>query len=441
MSHTVRPARLGVLVVGLSLLVSLWSPLRAEAATFKTPTGLKAVPEKTTSTSFHLDWNPVSGASGYRVKYATNSSMTGATNLSVRYSSANLRNLQPNTRYWFRVAVASNFGTGTTQSGYTPAPYPSAWTKVAATTAPVPGSYDLDVASFNLSVILGDSSTVHEPWSARRAKVARELLGQEPVDQPSPSPDVIALQEADTSRKFADGVTTQYTDLVHALNTYATGADHYSAIAGTAAATHLVYNDATLSLVRGGALKWDAQESIRDGARYMFWGIFETKATGDRFFFSSSHLETASETVRRQQWQQLIRDVPTMAGGLPIVLGGDFNSPRKATNPTAGVMLPLMYDAGFGDVLGQNGPAMVHVVGNRAREVVRGNIFSLNKWKRNLGHYPSTNDIGQSIDYLFATNSLVVKRWQMVVDDAKDYTLDGTIPSDHNLIKATITLP
>ncbi|HMD10954.1 MAG TPA: hypothetical protein VKG90_01355, partial [Marmoricola sp.] len=70
-----------------------------------------------------------------------------------------------------------------------------------------------------------------------------------------------------------------------------------------------------------------------------------------------------------------------------------------------------------------------------------GNIFSLNKWKRNLGHYSSTNDIGQSIDYLFATNSLVVKRWQMVVDDAKDYTLDGTIPSDHNLIKATITLP
>jgi hypothetical protein len=130
-----------------------------------------------------------------------------------------------------------------------------------------------------------------------------------------------------------------------------------------------------------------------------------------------------------------------MAGGLPIVLGGDFNSPRKATNPTAGVMLPLMYDAGFGDVLGQNGPAMVHVVGNRTRQVVRGNIFSLNKWKRNLGHYPSTNDIGQSIDYLFATNSLVVKRWQMVVDDAKDYTLDGTIPSDHNLIKATITLP
>ena len=72
---------------------------------------------------------------------------------------------------------------------------------------------------------------------------------------------------------------------------------------------------------------------------------------------------------------------------------------------------------------------------------MRGNIFSLNRWTRHLNHYASTNDIGQSIDYLFATNRLVVKRWQMVVDDAGDFSLDGTIPSDHNLIKATIRLP
>ena len=226
MFHKVRSARLSVLVVGLALLVSMWSPLRA-----------------------------------------------GAT---------------------------SSLGAGPAQSGYTPAPYPSGWTKAAAA-APVPGPYDLDVASFNISGILGDASPSHEPWSVRRARVARQLLGTLPVDQPGPWPDVIALQEANTSQRLADGVTTQYTDLVKALNTYATGGNHYSAIAGTAAATHLVYDDATVSLVRGGALKWDAQESVVDGARYMFWGIFETRATGDRFFFASNHLETASETVRRQQ--------------------------------------------------------------------------------------------------------------------------------------------
>ena len=55
MFHTVRSARLSVLVVGLALLVSMWSPLRAEAA--------------------------------------------------------------------------SSLGTGPAQSGYTPAPYPSGWTK------------------------------------------------------------------------------------------------------------------------------------------------------------------------------------------------------------------------------------------------------------------------------------------------------------------------
>ncbi len=441
MSHTVRSARLGSLVLASALLVSLWSPLRAEAATFASPKNVHVVYAKTTTTSIHLDWDYVPHASGYRVRYATVSSMSGAKTVSFRYSSGNIRGLEPDTKYWFRVAVAANRGTGAIQSGYTPSPYPSGRTPAAAVAPPSTGAYDLDVASYNLSVIMGDSSTVHEPWAARRTKVAQQLLGIAPVDQPGPSPDVIAVQEADTSRKFSDGVTTQYTDLVKELNTYATGRDHYSAIAGTAAATHLVYNDATLTLVRAGALKWDAQESVVDGARYMFWGIFETKATGDRFFFSSSHLETASEAIRRQQWQQLIRDVPTMAGGLPIILGGDFNSPRKASNPTAGVMLPQMYAAGFGDVLGQNGPEMVHVAGNRTKQIVRGNVFSLNKWVRKLNHYASTNDIGQSIDYLFATNSLVVKRWQMVVDDANDYSLDGTIASDHNLIKATVTLP
>ncbi len=439
MSYTVRSARLGALGLACALLVSLWSPLRAEAATFATPTGLHVVYAKTTTTSIHLDWNYVAHASGYRVRYATNASMSGAKVVPFRYSSGNVRGLTPDTQYWFRIAVAANYGTGALQSAYTRSPYASGRTP-AEGVAPSGGPYDLDVASYNISVILGDSSTVHEPWSARRARVAQQLLGQQPADQPGPSPDVIAVQEADTSRKLSDG-TTQYTDLVNALNTYATGGDHYASIAGTAAATHLVYNDATLTLVSGGPLKWDAQESAVDGARYMFWGIFETKATGDRFFFASNHLETASETIRRQQWEQLIRDVPGMANGLPIVLGGDFNSPRKATNPTAGVMLPKMYAAGIGDVLGQNGPDMVHVAGNRTKQIVRGNVFSLNKWVRKTNHYSSTNDIGQSIDYLFATNNLVVKRWQMVVDDANDYNLDGTIPSDHNLIKATITLP
>src|SRR3954453_8720162 len=175
MFHKVRCARLGVLVVGLAMLVSLWSPVRAEADVFTTPTGLKVVPAKTTSTSVHVDWNAVSGASGYRVRYATNSSMVGAVGVSFRYSSGNVRNLKPDTRYWFRVAVASSLGTGPAQSGYTPRPYPSGWTQVA-TAAPVPTSYDLDVASYNISGILHDASALHEPWSVRRAQVARQLL-------------------------------------------------------------------------------------------------------------------------------------------------------------------------------------------------------------------------------------------------------------------------
>jgi hypothetical protein len=44
------------------------------------------------------------------------------------------------------------------------------------------------------------------------------------------------------------------------------------------------------------------------------------------------------------------------------------------------------------------------------------------------------------VDYLFADNDLDVTRWEIVVD-ASGRTLRGTIPSDHNLIRATVTLP
>jgi hypothetical protein len=49
--------------------------------------------------------------------------------------------------------------------------------------------------------------------------------------------------------------------------------------------------------------------------------------------------------------------------------------------------------------------------------------------------------VGQQIDYLFASNALPVTDWQLVLDlDAAGNWL-GTIPSDHNLLRATVTLP
>lgn len=449
MTRTTLRARLapGVLVTSLALALTLWSPLSAQASSTAIPPGL--VVTGVTTTSAALDWKKVTGASGYRVRYATSSTMAGSKAVTFKYSNGTVPGLRPGTKYWFRIAAAARNGTGALQSGYTRAPYPTG-TTVANDPPPSGGGYDLAVASFNISGILNDTSK-NAPWADRKDKVASQLLGENPGNQPAGSPDVIALQEANTTQKLAGGLT-QYTDLVATLNRHASGSDHYAAVDPTiqSMSTRIAYNDNTLSLVRAGAVKWTAQETAVDGLRYMAWGIFKVKSTGASFFFASNHLETASEPVRRKQWQQLIDIVPGLAGGLPVIFGGDFNSPRGAasgslSNPTGNVMLPKMKPAGFGDTLGQQGRGNSYVSQSRAEHLVNGNFNSVNKFNRVLGHYPNTDIIGQDVDYLFASNRLEVKSWQMVFDETKtgsdQYSLQGVIPSDHNMVRAVIVLP
>lgn len=461
--HPLRPLLApGALLTGLAMVLTLQSPTLASSARKPTPRHL--VVTTTTPTTARLDWQRVSGASGYRVHYATSSHMTHARSAAFRYSNGVVQGLKPGTRYWFQVAVAAKRGTGVAQSRYTPAPYLSRATRSlprhspapAPTPAPTPappvnGSYDLDVASYNISGINNDEPARFARWAQRKDKVAEQLLGQNPADQVSHRPDVIALQEANSGTTY--GGLTQYTDLVATLNRHATTSDHFAAITGiTSLSTRIAYNDRTLSLVKAGAVKWSAQETKVDGLRYMAWAIFQVKSTGARFFFGSDHLETASESVRRQQWQQLIHDVPGLAGGLPVILGGDFNSPRGAEsrcanlpNPTGNVMLSKMQAAGFGDTLGQlRCTTRPSVSGARAQHVVNGNFNSVNGFVPRLNHY-SNGTIGQDVDYIFASNNLRVLDWAMVLDKTKtgsdEYTLQGVIPSDHNLIKAVITLP
>jgi endonuclease/exonuclease/phosphatase family metal-dependent hydrolase len=453
MTRTTTRARLApaVLVTAGALAMTLWSPMTSQAssaAAVAVPGGLLV--KSTTTTSAVLDWRKATGASGYRVRYATSSNMTGSKAVVFKYSNGTVNGLRAGTKYWFRVAAAASNGAGALQSAYTKVPYATG-TTVADEPAPSNGrGYDLHVASFNISGILNDTSR-NAPWADRKDKVAEQLLGANPGNQPAGAPDVMALQEANTTKKLAGGLT-QYTDLVATLNAHATAPDTYAAVDPSiqSLSTRIAYNSHTLTLVRAGALKWTAQETAVDGYRYMAWAIFKVRSTGTSFFFSSNHLETASESVRRRQWQQLITAVPGLAGGLPVIFGGDFNSPRGAAsgtlaNPTGNVMLPKMKPAGFGDTLGVQGRGNYYVSSSRAQHVVNGSFNSVNKYNRVLAHYPNSDIIGQDVDYIFASNKLVVKDWQMVFDETKtgsdSYSLQGVIPSDHNMVRSVIVLP
>ena len=106
-------------------------------------------------------------------------------------------------------------------------------------------------------------------------------------------------------------------------------------------------------------------------------------------------------------------------------------------------MLPAMKAAGFGDVMNQqyqvNPP-----VSPRAEVVVNGWINSFNDYRRDITPYSySTNHakVGNGIDWVFATNSLRVKQWKVVIDfNPATLQINGVIPSDHNMISAVLVL-
>jgi len=301
----------------------------------------------------------------------------------------------------------------------------------------------LRVATWNVGGILTDGTgRSHARWKSRRNVVVRQLLAQSPVGQRSRAADVIALQEANSEKKLRSG-RTQYTDLVHLLNVRATGHDRYRALSKTlhSKATRITYNAHTVRLLKAGVVRWRAQESKADGPRLMAWARFKHRSTGKRFFFASVHLETASKRVRKKQWKQLLRVVPKLAHGLPVVVAGDFNSTRNQKGNAAERFLPKMKKAGFGDTLGQTSRGNLKVTHARPHRLTRANFNSVNFYHRRLGHSWNKKYVGQDVDYIFASNRLKVRGWALVADLAPGgKKLEGVIPSDHNLIRANLVI-
>lgn len=328
----------------------------------------------------------------------------------------------------------------------TPASAPSAGR------APAP----VNVGSFNIvNVSLDRHSGNQSPWRLRRNVIVRQILNN--------NIDVIGVQEVNPSNIFRNRLvsrrsSTQYFDLRAGLNAYSkdTWALQTGAAANCVNATttykcryknrrasgsdRILYNKSSLRQLAFGHTKY-SKTSAANRAAGVTWSKLQVKATGAQFLFVTTHLDQRSRPVRLAQWKQMIAVINRVKGDRPVVATGDYNANRS--DPLTRTMLPAMRRAGYGDVLGQQyGVNASNTV--RAQRRDQAWVNSVNGWKRNVRSYSyddSRGNVGQMIDYIFASNNLPVTYFKTVSSFDKSLKVKGRMPSDHNMLRATVVIP
>lgn len=387
---------------------------RGSGYKYLAPTAVKTTPAVTT---MKVSWTSTSSNVKYRVTYSTSSSFTKAKTKDVSAKSTTLTKLKPETRYYVRVRVLKRGKLHSSNSATVSATTRSAAERDAA---------GLRVASFNVRKMVANRKPNEEPWAQRRGVIVKQIRDQRV--------DVIGIQEASSRGVDGDSALTQYVDLERRLGTpYRLVDDDLMSSVGT----RILYNTATVTLVRDGFQKLTAL----DTDRFVVWAEFVQNSTGKSFFFTNTHLEDgggasydASRAAEAKQIVELTRK--ENPAGLPVLAVGDYNSHQDMDNRPYRVMLA----AGYVDPLGNQWPlktrradATVETAINT--EYSSGNHFDL------VAPRTKTAVNGIYLDYIFTSAGVAVPEWETVVDiDSQDRFI-GTIPSDHNLIRATVTLP
>ncbi|MCB0912165.1 MAG: hypothetical protein KDB60_11180 [Propionibacteriaceae bacterium] len=352
------------------------------------------------------------------------------------------------------VAVASALSLTAIQ-----APAAAVAADVVGTTVVAPAatsSATIRVASYNVKCA---NCKGGKSWYTRRGAVVRTILGQ--------NVDVIGIQEASQGwlkGKHGKIDLSQFEDLVNRLGApYALANTARNncvnpdsprncvyADQGASQGTKIIYNTSTLTLVSQGSQAL-SYISGADNDRYVAWAIFQDKASGKRFFFANTHLEPRKGAryyeLRQNQTREVLAVVSARSQGLPSYVVGDFNSYKwsrvndSKSRSVARDNAPrrIMLDqGGFIDPLGNFDASMyttqAAIVGNR----IHTNFDSWNDYKRKAKHDDYVN--GTYLDYIFTSPGIKVPEWETVVRINKKNKFIGTIPSDHNMVRATTVI-
>lgn len=275
-------------------------------------------------------------------------------------------------------------------------------------------SAPLTVGTYNIL------KSARKDWSKRKPALARTILGEDP--------DVVGLQEATPSRR---GGTRQYLALTNALGPEWALVDARS---GSTGETRTVYNTTRLQLESSGHHPISGSKRYGGFQRYVTWAVFTQRSTGKRFMFVNTHFSprtsSASDGHRVSAARQLVAAVKRAnPENLPVVVVGDFNTGMNRTSSNR--VYTTIVGGGYRDPLATASGRLGH-----AEKTIRVNVKTVNRYRR----VAPRDGFAALVDHIFVT-PMRVKEWEVVARLDSRGRFIGTIPSDHNMVRATVELP
>ena len=422
-----------------SAAVKVWT-------SFAVPTGLKSTERGASSVTF--DWAGVPNAPGYRIRLADNASMAGSTYHRFSASDGTVNGLAAAKTYYAKVRVITP--SGLNLSSYSPA----VTVKPAdggGQEEPPSGSAPLTIVSYNVRCAnCYKRQNLERPWSERRGVVVASILKQKP--------DVAGIQEASQGWLVVNGRKISLTQFEDLRNRLRAGGTPYELTnphrnncvnsttpnncryqdRGASKGTKIFYNTNTVKMHSQGSQKLPQCSGCNE--RYVAWAIFEQKSTGQKFFFAETHIEKGSNnySLRKAQTEAMMREVELRRPSrMPAFVVGDLNSTRYATPTNA--PYDEIVSHGFVDPLGHTYKSPKVSSKATAEKRIRAHYNSHNNFIRTVPAF-QPNENGSNLDYIFTTPMRTLV-WETVLNLDSSGKLAGTIPSDHNMLRATVLLP
>lgn len=177
---------------------------------------------------------------------------------------------------------------------------------------------EVRVATFNIRYDASADATTGDSWDERKAPVAELILSHDF--------DIVGTQE---------GNKRQIADLQALMPAYDCTGHPYSDNTGNIHNATIFYKRDKLELLDEGtfwysptpdveSIGWDATD-----LRLCHWGKFRDKSSGKEFCFFNSHLYWRLHDARANSGKVHIAKVQQVAGDVPVVSVGDFNSEEQ----------------------------------------------------------------------------------------------------------------